>query len=409
MHTTLRGIYQEMLSPKTVVETTPFVESCLARRAETWDQIAKKGKDLRMVDEITNFTMEVVVHAFLGDYGTDKVQRNCLYLIPEVSKGMLTIPRRFWWPLNRILPFNFGRAMKARKQFDTMIAGVVEKRRSELSAMDGAVRTGGALDRMLEMQEKQLAAGGPMDGEMEYDDIFIYDNICTALFAGFSTSVATLTRVLQFLDSDESKELDLKARLVEELRGGVTVEESCGKEESANISTTPRGSSAEGVFRDLPLLDAVVLESNRMSPAVGVVFRQAKKAMEYNGFLIPKGDLIGWSLSSGYASESFYPQPKKFCPFRFLQDEKYVAGASLSNDAMAPAKALKKQPRPQMFGFGKHMCPGKELAKLEIALFLKYFLSNYGYQLVEGQKLEGSMAGNSPKDGLRMVLQTISG
>ena len=44
MHTTLRGIYQEMLSPKTVVETTPFVESCLARRAETWDQIAKKGK-----------------------------------------------------------------------------------------------------------------------------------------------------------------------------------------------------------------------------------------------------------------------------------------------------------------------------------------------------------------------------
>ena len=52
---------------------------------------------------------------------------------------------------------------------------------------------------------------------------------------------------------------------------------------------------------------------------------------------------------------------------------------------MAPAKALKKQPRPQMFGFGKHMCPGKELAKLEIALFLKYFLSNYGYQLVEGQ------------------------
>ena len=53
---------------------------------------------------------------------------------------------------------------------------------------------------------------------------------------------------------------------MEELRGGVTVEESCGKEESANISTTPRGSSAEGVFRDLPLLDAVVLESNRHDP-----------------------------------------------------------------------------------------------------------------------------------------------
>ena len=52
---------------------------------------------------------------------------------------------------------------------------------------------------------------------------------------------------------------------------------------------------------------------------------------------------------------------------------------------MSPAEALKDQPRPQMFGFGKHMCPGKELAKLEIVLFLKFFLPKYGYQLVEGQ------------------------
>ena len=43
--------------------------------------------------------------------------------------------------------------------------------------IQGAVRTGGALDRMLEMQAKQLAAGGPKDGEMEYDDSFIYDNV----------------------------------------------------------------------------------------------------------------------------------------------------------------------------------------------------------------------------------------
>ena len=30
---------------------------------------------------------------------------------------------------------------------------------------------------MLEMQAAQRAAGGPKDGEIEYDDNFIYDNV----------------------------------------------------------------------------------------------------------------------------------------------------------------------------------------------------------------------------------------
>ena len=38
-----------------------------------------------------------------------------------------------------------------------------------------------------------------------------------------------------------------------------------------------------------------------------------------------------------------------------------------------------------MFGYGKHLCPGRELAKLEMILFLKMFLRKFEYQLVEGQ------------------------
>ena len=96
-----------------------------------------------MLDEIANFTMEVIVYAFLGDFGTEKVLQDCLHLVPEATKGLFSIPRRFWWPLNRTLPFNFGRAMKARKQFDAVIAGVVEERRSELSAVDVSFRRNG--------------------------------------------------------------------------------------------------------------------------------------------------------------------------------------------------------------------------------------------------------------------------
>lgn len=38
-----------------------------------------------------------------------------------------------------------------------------------------------------------------------------------------------------------------------------------------------------------------------------------------------------------------------------------------------------------MFGFGTHLCPGRELAKLEILLFLRAFLTRFDYDLVEGQ------------------------
>lgn len=56
------------------------------------------------------------------------------------------------------------------------------------------------------------------------------------------------------------------------------------------------------------------------------------------------------------------------------------------------ASASKEQPRPLMFGFGKHTCPGRELAKLEILTFLKAFLVKFDYDIVEGQvsRLEDS-------------------
>ncbi|CAM9606502.1 unnamed protein product, partial [Sphacelaria rigidula] len=65
----------------------------------------------------------------------------------------------------------------------------------------------------------------------------------------------------------------------------------------------------------------------------------------------------------------------RFCPFRFLQ----------GNNGGAERATTGKNPEPQMFGFGKHLCPGKELAKLEIILFFRNFLSEFDYELVEGQ------------------------
>ena len=77
----------------------------------------------------------------------------------------------------------------------------------------------------------------------------------------------------------------------------------------------------------------------------------------------------------------------RFCPFRFFHrskhggaDEERLVG--LSDDDNGPSA---EQLRPELFGLGKHMRPGREVAKLQVLLFLKCFMSKLGYELVNGQ------------------------
>ena len=62
-----------------------------------------------------------------------------------------------------------------------------------------------------------------------------------------------------------------------------------------------------------------------------------------------------------------------------------------------------------MFGFGRHMCPGRELSKLEMLMFLRTFLTKFDYELVEGQSFKGVLPTNAPKDKLRVILKRKAG
>lgn len=95
----------------------------------------------------------------------------------------------------------------------------------------------------------------------------------------------------------------------------------------------------------------------------------------------------------------------RFCPFRFIKGNKREdEGTTLAAPTSAGGEP-EGQPRPEMWGFGMHMCPGRELAKLEMLLFLKAFLTKFDYELVEGQSLKGVLPANGPKDSLRVVLK----
>ncbi|KAI0757953.1 cytochrome P450 [Fomes fomentarius] len=99
----------------------------------------------------------------------------------------------------------------------------------------------------------------------------------------------------------------------------------------------------------LPYLHCVITEAIRYASTtpVGVPHRLMEDD-EYNGYFIPKGTMVMANTWAMLNDPSMYPEPEKFNPDRFLKGE----GRTPQPDPRGPA-----------FGFGRRICPGKDLAE----------------------------------------------
>ncbi|PNX86343.1 ent-kaurenoic acid oxidase 1-like protein, partial [Trifolium pratense] len=119
---------------------------------------------------------------------------------------------------------------------------------------------------------------------------------------------------------------------------------------------TQKGLKLEEV-RQMEYLSKVIDETMRLITFSLMVFREAKSDVNINGYLIPKGwKALVW-FRSVHLDNEIYPNPKEFNPDRW--NEVHKAGEFLP------------------FGGGTRLCPGNDLAKLEISVFLHHFLLNY--------------------------------
>ena len=111
--------------PQHAIDGMTLSNQCLVRKAH---------QPVKMFEEISDLTMEIIAHCVLGDYGEGQVLDDMRRIVPKAVDGMVSKPRKFPWPLNRLPGNNFGSGMAARKKFDKVIGGVLRQRRSDLSA-----------------------------------------------------------------------------------------------------------------------------------------------------------------------------------------------------------------------------------------------------------------------------------
>lgn len=134
-----------------------------------------------MLDEIRIYTVEVVSRCFLGDYATQDVLDDIARLLPELSKGFISVPRRLPWPFNILPAFSFARSFDAKNNFKHTFNRILHAHRAHLETaeIDGTViRTAGIIvDSLLEVQRRQVYNGEATEKELVWDDDFIFDNV----------------------------------------------------------------------------------------------------------------------------------------------------------------------------------------------------------------------------------------
>lgn len=113
------------------------------------------------------------------------------------------------------------------------------------------------------------------------------------------------------------------------------------------------------------VLRAIFLETTRINPPGALVIRYATKDFQFHGYTIRKGDEVIVQISSNHMNEEIFPDPEKFDPTRFLDEE---------------APQLKRSIL--TFGSGAHRCTGAMVGPLFSQEMVSYWVNHFDLELV---------------------------
>jgi cytochrome P450 len=238
------------------------------------------------------------------------------HLFEEVGLGLFSLLR---WDLPG-LPFR--RARRAREELARYIKGRIDWYRST------GTKPPTMLGQLMQAQSGEEGAALP--------DESLIAEMLAFLFAGYDTTSSLLTSLLVALGEHPAVLGDLTDEI--------------GQADAARLQ--------RGEVPEQPLLDAVLLEAERLYPPLLFAMRGTRRAIEHDGFDVPAHTKVAYSPYYTGRLPELFPEPLRFDPRRFLG----------------------KKPQPYTllgFGGGHRTCIGKRFAGLEMRLFLNLLLSRF--------------------------------
>ncbi|XP_052111798.1 cytochrome P450 90A1 isoform X11 [Arachis duranensis] len=115
----------------------------------------------------------------------------------------------------------------------------------------------------------------------------------------------------------------------------------------------------------------VVNETLRMANIIGGIFRRATTDININGYTIPKGWKVFASFRAVHLNPNHFKEARSFNPWRWQNNSE----ATIPVNVYTP------------FGGGPRLCPGYELARVVLSVFLHRFITIFSWVPAEEDRL----------------------
>ncbi|GMY08207.1 cytochrome P450 90A1 [Fagus crenata] len=232
----------------------------------------------------------------------------------------------------------YRRAIKARTKVAEALSLIVRQRRKDSEA--GEI--------------KKDMLGALLAGDDGFSDEQIVDFLLALLVAGYETTSTIMTLAVKFLTETPLALAQLK-------------------EEHDQIRA--RKSEIEALewsdYKSMPFTQCVVNETLRIANIIGGIFRRAMTDINIRGYTIPKGWKVFASFRAVHLDYDHFKDARTFNPWRWQNN----SGATTAGNVFTP------------FGGGPRLCPGYELARVELSVFLHHLVTRLSWVPAEEDKL----------------------
>ncbi|OIW20822.1 hypothetical protein TanjilG_23805 [Lupinus angustifolius] len=283
-----------------------------------------------LMEEAKKITFELTVKQLMSfdpDEWTESLRKEYVLVI----EGFFTLPL----PL---LSTTYRRAIKARTKVAEALTLIVRQRRKES-----------------ESREKKDMLGALLASGDNFSDEEIVDFMLALLVAGYETTSTIMTLAIKFLTETPLALAQLK-------------------EEHDQIrarSSDPDAALEWTDYKSMAFTQCVVNETLRVANIIGGIFRRAMTDINIQGYTIPKGWKVFASFRAVHMNPDHFKDARTFNPWRWQSNSEAVNPGNLYTP----------------FGGGPRLCPGYELARVVLSVFLHRFVTRCSWVPAEEDKL----------------------
>ncbi|XP_028763707.1 abscisic acid 8'-hydroxylase 3-like [Neltuma alba] len=324
-HKRLRRLIAEPLSVDGLKKYFHFINTQAMETLDHWS-----GRKVMVLEEASTFTLKVIGHMIMSLEPTGEEQEKFRANFKLISSSFASLPFK-------IPGTAFHRGIKARDRMYAMLDSTISRRRSGEEFQQ---------DFLESLIMKHTKVADEEASENKLTDKQLKDNILTLLVAGHDTTTAALTWLIKFLEENPA--------VLEQLR----------EEHMQIIANRKDGTDLTwSEVNNMPYTAKVISETLRRATILPWFSRKASQDFEIDGYKIKKGWSINLDVVSIHHDPEVFPDPQKFDPSRF-------------DATLRPFSFLG-------FGSGPRMCPGMNLAKIEICVFIHHLVIRYKWKPLE--------------------------